>query len=240
MVVGLGRGGEMAARVALFAATASACIFVAQSAEGQANKSTPPIATQNQKVPPSTPAAPKQEEDDTLENAPKWEPTPPSESEKAEAAAEFERTRVLAEQGDVEAQRSLAYKYIIGEGVPKNPVLALQWYRRAADGGDVLIHYNLGSTYLYGDEHLGVIMDRAEAAKWYRRAAEQGEKSVGLGQRELGRLYEKGWGVPKDDVLAYMWYNLAAATTQPTPPMPRPTSTTATFRGKICPSGGAK
>ena len=62
-----------------------------------------------------------------------------------------------------------------------------------------------------GDEHLGVIMDRAEAAKWYRRAAEQGEKSVGLGQRDLGRLYEKGWGVPKDDVLAYMWYNLAAA-----------------------------
>ena len=118
---------------------------------------------------------------------------------------------MLAEQGDVEAQRSLAYKYIIGEGVPKNPVLALQWYRRAADGGDVLIQYNLGSTYLYGDEHLGVIMDRAEAAKWYRRAAEQGEKSVGLGQRELGRLYEKGWGVPKDDVLAYMWYNLAAA-----------------------------
>jgi TPR repeat protein len=118
---------------------------------------------------------------------------------------------VLAEQGDVEAQGQLAYKYVIGEGVPKNPVLAWQWYRRAADSGDVLIQYIVGSSYLYGDENLGVIMDRAEAAKWYRRAAEQGEKSVGLGQRELGRLYEKGWGVPKDDVLAYMWYNLAAA-----------------------------
>ena len=67
----------MAARIALFAATASACIFVAQSAEGQANKSTPPIATQNQKVPPlaSTPAAPKQEEDDNWANAPKWQPS---------------------------------------------------------------------------------------------------------------------------------------------------------------------
>ena len=32
----------MAARIALFAATASACIFVAQSAEGQANNPTPP------------------------------------------------------------------------------------------------------------------------------------------------------------------------------------------------------
>ncbi len=55
----------MATRIVLFAATASACIFVAQSAEGQANKSTPPIATQNQKVPPvaSAPPAPKQEED---------------------------------------------------------------------------------------------------------------------------------------------------------------------------------
>ena len=63
----------MAARIALFAATASACIFVAQSAEGQANKSTPPIATQNQKVPPvaSAPPAPKQEEDNIYANAPK-------------------------------------------------------------------------------------------------------------------------------------------------------------------------
>jgi hypothetical protein len=124
----------MAARIALFAATASACIFVAQSAEGQANKSTPPIATQNQKVPPvaSTPAAPQQEEDDLWANAPKWKPTPPSESEKAEAAAEFERTRVLAEQGDVKAQGRLAYKYDFGEGVPKNPVLAWQWYRPLA------------------------------------------------------------------------------------------------------------
>ena len=148
----------MAARIALFAATASACIFVAQSAEGQANKSTPPIATQNQKVPPvaSTPAAPKQEEDHPWANELKWEPTPPTESEKAEAAAEFERTRVLAEQGVVEAQRSLAYKYIIGEGVPKNPVLALQWYRRVADSGDVFIQNIVGSTYLYGDENAGV------------------------------------------------------------------------------------
>ena len=204
----------MAARIALFAATAWAFIFVAQSAEGQANRSTPPTATQNiRRSPPvaSTPAAPKQEEDNIFANAPKWEPTPPTESEKAEAAAEFERHALGQKQGDVEAQRSLAYKYIIGEGVPKNPVLGWQWYRRAADSGDVLMQYIVGSAYLYGDEHLGVIMDRAEAAKWYRRAAEQGERSVGLGQRDLGRLCEKGWGVPKDDVLAYMWYNLAAA-----------------------------
>jgi uncharacterized protein len=190
----------MAARIALFAATASACIFVAQSAEGQANKSTAPIATPNQKVPPiaSTPAAPQYEDED-------WTP---SESEKAEAAAKFERTRVLAEQGDVKARRQLAYKYNFGVGVPKNPVLAWQWYRRIADSGDVLIQHIVGETYLYGDEDAGVIIDRAEAAKWYRRAAEQGD---GLGQHDLGRLYEEGWGVPKDDVLAYMWYNLAAA-----------------------------
>jgi hypothetical protein len=142
----------MAARIVLFAATASACIFVAHSAEGQANKSTPPIATQNQKVPPSTPAAPQQL-DDIWANAPEWKP---SESEKAEAAAEFERTRVLAEQGDVKAQRQLAYKYNFSVGVPKNPVLALQWYRRVADSGDVFIQNIVGSTYLYGDENAGV------------------------------------------------------------------------------------
>jgi len=196
----------MAARIALFAATASACIFVAQSAEGQANKnkSTPPIETQNQKAPPVA-STPKQL-DDLWANAPEWEP---SESDKAEAAAEFEWTRVLAEQGDVQAQGRLAYKYNYGEGVPKNPVLALQWYLRAADGGDVIWQYVVGSMYESGDESLGVIMDRAEAAKWYLRAANQDKK--GLGQFDLGRLYEKGWGVPKDSVLAYMWYNLAAA-----------------------------
>ena len=101
----------MAARIALFAATASACMLVAQSAEGQANKSTPPIATQNQKVPPvaSTPPAPKQEEDNIYANDPNWEP------DKAKDVAEFERTRVLAEQGDVKAQ---GHKLMGGLGRP--------------------------------------------------------------------------------------------------------------------------
>ena len=201
----------MAARIALFAATASACIFVAQSAEGQANKSTLPIATQNQKVPPH-PLPQSRRRTIFLRTRRSGSPPHHQKARKPRPQPNLSGRACWQNRAMLKPNVRSLTNISSAKAYRRNPVLAWQWYRRAADSGDVLIQYLVGSSYLYGDEHLGVIMDRAEAAKWYRRAAAQGEKSVGLGQRDLFRLYErKAGGVPKDDVLAYMWYNLAAA-----------------------------
>lgn len=77
----------------------------------------------------------------------------------------------------------------------------MNWYRLAADQGNVSAQSNLGIMYENGQDY-------AEAVKWYRLAADQGNA---FGQYNLGSMYIVGRGVPQDYVLAYMWLNLSAA-----------------------------
>ena len=95
--------------------------------------------------------------------------------------------------------------YMSGQGVPQDFIVAMKWYRVAADQGFAVARLNLGAMYVKG---LGVPQDLAEATKWYRLAADQGCADA---QLALGAFYEDGQGVPKDYVRAYMWFNLAAA-----------------------------
>ena len=92
-----------------------------------------------------------------------------------------------AEAGDAEAQSNLGVMYEKGEGVPKDYVEAVKWYRKAAEQGDA-----------YGQKQL---------VKWYRKAAEQG---VAIAQVNLGWMYDNGEGVPKDSSEATKWYRKAA------------------------------
>ena len=81
---------------------------------------------------------------------------------------------------------------------------AVQWYRLAADQGNVLAQSNLGLMYQSG---LGVPQNDTEASKWYRLAADQGNAYA---QSNLGFMYHNGQGVPQDYVQASKWYRLAA------------------------------
>ncbi|MBI3707895.1 MAG: SEL1-like repeat protein [Proteobacteria bacterium] len=110
----------------------------------------------------------------------------------------------LAEQGSVEAQRTVGIMYRNGMGVPANFNEALKWYRKAADQGDAAAENNIGSLYESGS---GVPQDHAEAAKWFRRAAEKG---YGPAQYNLALFYEEGRGVPKSAEDAVAWYRKAA------------------------------
>jgi TPR repeat protein len=49
------------------------------------------------------------------------------------------------------------------EGVPKDPVEVVKWYRKAAEQGDAKAQYTLGFCYFVGD---GVAKDAAEVVKW--------------------------------------------------------------------------
>ena len=58
------------------------------------------------------------------------------------------------------------YLYDFGKGVPADPAKAAQFYKIAAEGGNVDAQEALGRMYFFGQ---GVAQDYAEAAKWNRR-----------------------------------------------------------------------
>ncbi len=101
----------------------------------------------------------------------------------ASAQTPLAETRQRADQGDADAQFTLAVSYRNGEGVPQDFTQAVAWYRRAADQGYAEEQKYLGVSYLNGE---GVPQDDAQAMAWYRRAADQG---YAIGQNNLGRMY---------------------------------------------------
>ena len=142
---------------------------------------------------------------------------------------------------DPKAQYVLGVSYALGDGVPQNDKMAVEWYRLSANQGFADAQYNLAVSYANGR---GVIKDRKKARKWYQLAAAQGipeaQFNLGLGyddgsggtqyfkealkwyraaaqqgyfkaQVALGRMYADGLGVEQNYVLAYMWTSIGAA-----------------------------
>jgi uncharacterized protein len=109
-----------------------------------------------------------------------------------------------AEAGDAVSELQLALRYENGEGVAKNQVQAVKWYRKAAEQNVAEAQYNLGICYENGN---GVAKDQVEAVKWYRKAAEQ---NLAEAQYNLGVCYAKGKGVAIDFVEAVKWFRKAA------------------------------
>lgn len=109
----------------------------------------------------------------------------------------------LAERGDASAQHWLAVSYFsYPVTMQGDPLLAVQWYRRAAEQGYAPSQVHLGALYELG---AGVTQDVAQAAAWYRRAASQGNA---MALFNLALLYEAGHGVPRDPVLGAVLLHL--------------------------------
>ena len=87
---------------------------------------------------------------------------------------------------------------------PQDYAQAAIWYRKAADQGEAVAQWRLGSLYQAGH---GVPQDYAQAAIWYRKAAEQGNADA---QEMLGGLYYSGQGMLQDDRQAAVWTRKAA------------------------------
>lgn len=82
----------------------------------------------------------------------------------------------LAAQGDPVAQVELGLALEHGEGIAKDPELAIDWYCRAAGQGSADAQHNLGWIYANGR---GVPRDDAVAAYWFRQAAASGDAYTG-------------------------------------------------------------
>jgi len=95
-------------------------------------------------------------------------------------------------------------RYYEGNGIVKDVIEAVKWFRKAAERGYAPAQYQLGLCYEYGE---GVVKDPVEAVKWYRKAAEQGYIKA---QCTLGYAYYFGDGIPQNRVEAVKWYRKAA------------------------------
>ncbi|MEX0324502.1 MAG: tetratricopeptide repeat protein [Puniceicoccaceae bacterium] len=117
----------------------------------------------------------------------------------------------LAEQGDAAAQYRMGMRYLVGDGLAQDFVMAAQWLNRAAEQGHVEAAYRLGLCYKEG---LGVNLDPLVAIHWWGYAAEQYHVAA---QDELANAYLVGFGTRRDLVTAAMW-SIIATTLEPDNP----------------------
>lgn len=109
------------------------------------------------------------------------------------AAAAY-RTAVCCEIGHEE-----------GGGTRKDPLKAMQWYKRAATLGDPPAMYKVGMILLKG--LLGQARNPREAVGWLRRAADQADSENPHALHELGLLYESAQ--PNDAIIRDEAYALS-------------------------------
>lgn len=120
---------------------------------------------------------------------------------KAGHAAAAYRTAVCCELGNEE-----------GGGTRKDPLKAIQWYKRAATLGDTPAMYKLGIVLLKG--LLGQSRNPREAIGWLKRAAERADSENPHALHELALLYEQPQGsensLIRDEAYAFQLFQQAA------------------------------
>lgn len=101
------------------------------------------------------------------------------------------------------AQYTLAFMYLIGDGVPKNGVEEVRWYR-AASGKNARAAFMLSLMYQSGD---GVSRNPEEAFRLMHVSAEKGDPRA---QYYLGTYYYQGVGTRADRPSAGYWFKKSA------------------------------
>jgi TPR repeat protein len=84
-----------------------------------------------------------------------------------------------------------------GGGTRRDPLKAMQWYKRAATLGDAAAMYKMGMIQLKG--LLGQPKNPREALSWLKRAAERADEDNPHALHELGLLYESA--APNDAII---------------------------------------
>ncbi|KAG7140074.1 Chitin synthase regulatory factor 3 like protein [Verticillium longisporum] len=98
-----------------------------------------------------------------------------------------------------------------GGGTRRDPLKAIQWYKRAATLGDTPAMYKVGMILLKG--LLGQQKNPREAVGWLKRAAERADPENPHALHELGLLYESAGpndAIVKDETYALQLFQQAA------------------------------
>ena len=121
-------------------------------------------------------------------------------SAEAGLTAEVQALLAKAMAGDPLAQYRVGVAYDYGRGAPADPVVAMKWYRTAADAGYADAQNSVGSL-------LQAEAKFAEAFEWFEKAAAQEHPRA---VSNLAYLYESGQGVAQDARKAFELYTRAA------------------------------
>jgi TPR repeat protein len=98
----------------------------------------------------------------------------------------------LAEDGKLDAQVMVGWMKEHGRGISRDLAGALEWYRKAAEGGSSVAQYHLGTILVKTGEP-------SEAFRWY---AESASSAYMPAVYRLAWAYEVGTGTPIDKGLA--------------------------------------
>ncbi|MEM9617300.1 MAG: hypothetical protein AAF936_04995 [Pseudomonadota bacterium] len=125
-----------------------------------------------------------------------------------ETSAAIGTLEEAAALGHPPAQLQLGELYKTGQGVDQDLGQSRTWFRRAANGGNVLAMHRIGVMTARGD---GGPADTAEAIGWFELAANRGLVDS---QYNLGAIYHPSDNAAssavQDAAKAYFWYSLAA------------------------------
>jgi hypothetical protein len=117
----------------------------------------------------------------------------------------LDMVRAAALRGVHQAQVLYGQMLLDGKSVERNSTAALNWFERAAKGGNVMAINMVGRCL---DQGWGVAPSQVLAEKWFRKAAERG---LDWGMYNLATLLTLGeGGVPRDKAEAFFWLRQAA------------------------------
>ncbi len=93
----------------------------------------------------------------------------------------FSGYKLVAENGDANAQYNLGVMYSYGYGILESDAEAVKWYRLAAEQGNANAQFSLGVMYSNGE---GVPQNNTRAYVWFSVAATQGHQYAG-GEKDI-------------------------------------------------------
>ncbi len=83
----------------------------------------------------------------------------------------------------------------------QNYKMAIKYFKKVAEQGNVVAQYNLGLIYYYK------VKNYTQAFKWYKKSAKQGDPNA---QFRLGSMYIQGKGVKESFDKAVYWLKKSA------------------------------
>ncbi|MFN0291580.1 tetratricopeptide repeat protein [Pedobacter helvus] len=115
----------------------------------------------------------------------------------------FDLLKEAVNKGNVMAMMLIGRLYSTNLGffdVKQDHVMAMNWYKKAADLGFAPAQYEVGNCYYFGN---GVEKNYVEALKWYHLAANKGNAQA---MKRIADCYFMALGMERDVRTAYNWF----------------------------------
>jgi len=122
-----------------------------------------------------------------------------------DAQKAFSLWKRIADLGNDDAEETVGYFYLDGEGTARDTKLAEEYFLSSAKQGNPKAMSDLALYYWLG--YIGCCPDRQKSLYWTAKLADSGDVAAAM---ELVRIYSTGDGVAEDDKTAVAWALKAA------------------------------